>query len=72
MALYRAENGRARGIDSHQIRAFQTPISLALDFGDANGDGLALRSPEDYERERMSLQKRFEQIRTFFNEEASS
>jgi hypothetical protein len=71
MALYRAENGRARGLDPRQIRAFQSPISLSLDFH-KNGDGLALRTPEDYERERNALQQRFEQLRQRFNEEAKA
>jgi hypothetical protein len=69
VSLYRAENGRARGLDPRQIKAFQSPITLSLEFH-KNGDGLALRSPEDYDRERQTLQQRFEQLRARFNEEA--
>jgi hypothetical protein len=78
IALYRAENGRARGIDPRQIGAFQSPISLSLDFGDGHvngngkGSGLSLRTPEEYEKERAILQQRFEQLRVRFNEEARS
>jgi len=72
VALYRAENGRARGVDPRQIRAFQSPIALTLDFVEPNGDQMALRSPEEYDRERAALQRRFEELRARFNEEARS
>jgi hypothetical protein len=78
IALYRAENGRARGIDPRSIGAFQTPITLSLDFADGHaygngkGNSLTLRTPEEYEKERAMLQQRFEQLRVRFNEEARS
>jgi hypothetical protein len=105
VALYRAENGRARSMDTHQIRAFRTPVTLTFDFadphahangnghgsgdghgeahgpswmgnGNGNGDGngqgsrLILRAPEEYEKTRMALVTRYEELRARFNEEA--
>jgi hypothetical protein len=39
VALYRAENGRARSLDTHQIPAFRSPLTLALKLPDAHGHG---------------------------------
>jgi hypothetical protein len=93
VALYRAENGRARSVDTQQIQSFRTPLTLALDVeedgngngtghGHANGNGnghpeghagvsaLALQAPEEYEKTRLALVKRYEELRERFNEEA--
>jgi hypothetical protein len=76
LALYRAENGRARGMDSRGIKAFLTPTSLGGDLllgnGHAHHDALTLRSPESYDQERVELQSRFDSLRVRFNEEACS
>ena len=71
IALYRAENGRARGLDPRQIRAFQDPIELGLDVVHQDDvDITPLRSPTEYDDERRHLQDRFQAVRTRFNEEA--
>ncbi|TVP58913.1 MAG: hypothetical protein EA351_02565 [Gemmatimonadales bacterium] len=70
VALYRSENGRSRGVDSRSIPSFQKPIRLAVDFEGENGSGLQARSPEDLEKERQSVQARFDELRQRYNEEA--
>ncbi len=73
VALYRAENGRARGIDPRSIEAFKTPIRLGIEIAE-DGDDVAepLRSPKEYDDERRDLQERFQIARKRFNEEAIS
>jgi hypothetical protein len=103
VALYRAENGRARAVDTQQIRAFRAPLTLTFDFSDENahngngaggasghgdahgqpnwmgngngdnhgqGGSLILHAPEEYEKVRMALVTRYEELRARFNEEA--
>ena len=71
IALYRAENGRARGIDPRGVKAFQEPIALGIEF---EGEDLhaiePVRSPKEYDGDRQSLQQRFEAARQKFNQEA--
>ena len=71
ITLYRAENGRARGIDPRSLPAFAN--SSGLDFPEPTIDtDLATRSPADYEAERAELANRFNEVRTRFNEEATA
>lgn len=70
IALYRSENGRARGVDSRTIPAFREPVGLAVDFPSGNGTGLRVRAPDELEEERSRLQARFDDLRTRYNEEA--
>ncbi len=71
VALYRAENGRARGIDPRGIVAFQEPVDLGIEIEAEDAQAIQpLRSPEQYEAERRSLQERFDAVRQRFNEEA--
>jgi hypothetical protein len=71
ITLYRAENGRARGMDPAMIPAFSG--SPSLDIGPPDPEsGLATRSPEDYEAERAELSKRFNEVRSRFNDEATA
>ncbi len=70
VALYRSENGRARGVDSRSIPAFQKPIRLAEDLEDGRGGALQAHTPDDLEHERQVLQARFDDLRQRFNEEA--
>jgi len=73
VALYRAENGRARGMDPGSIGAFRKPIELGLVI-EPHEDGAMqpLRSPSEYDDERRDLQDRFQAVRARFNEEATS
>ena len=71
IALYRAENGRARGADPRSIRAFEAPVDLGIEvqaYDDA--DIKPLRAPTEYDDERRHLQDRFQAVRARFNEEA--
>jgi hypothetical protein len=71
VALYRAENGRARGIDPRGIVAFQEPVDLGIEIEPEDESAIQpLRSPEQYEAERRGLQERFDGVRARFNEEA--
>ena len=71
VALYRAENGRARGIDPRGIEAFQEPVDLGIEIEAEDAQAIQpLRSPEQYETERRSLQERFDGVRQRFNAEA--
>lgn len=69
--LYRAENGRARGMDPKRIPAFAAPPALGINAPSANGQ-LATREPDEYGVERSELAARFNQVRTRFNEEATA
>lgn len=73
IALYRAENGRARGLDPGSVPAFAQPVSMN-EYRDGAGDEAVkpLRPPEDYERERQAVKARFDEVRKRFNEEAMS
>jgi hypothetical protein len=71
IALYRAENGRSRGLDTKSIRAFQESVDLDIEvkvLDDA--DIKPLRTPTEYDDERRHLQDRFQAVRARFNEEA--
>ncbi|MCG8469375.1 MAG: hypothetical protein MJB57_14410 [Gemmatimonadetes bacterium] len=71
VALYRAENGRARGLDPRAIAAFRRPIALDIEIKeDARELAEPLRSPREYDEERRDLQERFQIARKRFNEEA--
>ncbi|MGH7541304.1 MAG: hypothetical protein ACRELC_09915 [Gemmatimonadota bacterium] len=71
IALYRAENGRARGMDPRAIPAFRTPVDLGIVLDPGGIRTLEpLRSPEEYDGERRSLQTRFEEARHRLNQEA--
>lgn len=73
VALYRAENGRARGIDPRTIAAFGSPVDLDIEIGSGHEDIVEpLRSPSEYDDERRDLQERFQIARKRFNEEAIS
>ena len=70
VALYRAENGRARGMDPRTIPAFGQPVDLELEADTDYGNDLLARDPLEYEQERTTLKNRFEQVRKRFVEEA--
>jgi hypothetical protein len=70
VALYRAENGRARGLDPRTIPAFTEPVGLQLEVDEDYERDLMARDPLEYERERQSLKNRFEQVRQRFVQEA--
>ncbi|MDX1392955.1 MAG: hypothetical protein R3195_01135 [Gemmatimonadota bacterium] len=71
IALYRAENGRARGLDPRSIRAFRDPVDLGIEIQPHDDETLKpLRSPVQYEDERRELQDRFQTVRGRFNNEA--
>lgn len=70
VALYRAENGRARGLDPDEIEAFRTPISLHIEAADDTDSGDSdLASVESCEAARSSIQERFDSVRRRFAEE---
>ncbi len=71
-ASYRAENGRVRKIDPHEVVAFQKPIKLEVELEPHDPESLTIRDPEDYARERTELAGRFQKLRGQFNEEATS
>jgi hypothetical protein len=68
VALYRSENGRARGVDPSTIPAFSEPVSLdaaveddaVVEYG---GD------PDEYRRDYDRLADRFSKVRQKFNEQ---
>lgn len=71
VALYRAENGRARGLDTRSIAAFREPVKLEIEIEPHDGEALQpLRSPAEYDDERRNLQDRFQAVRERFNDEA--
>lgn len=70
IALYRSENGRARGLDPRTIPAFREPVSLDLRTDDDLSRELATRDPGEYDRERGELKERFEEVRRRFTQEA--
>jgi hypothetical protein len=71
IALYRAENGRARGLDPRTIAAFQEPVALGIEIEVEDAGAIEpLRSPEQYDGERHGLAQRFEEARQRFNQEA--
>jgi len=71
IALYRAENGRARGIDPRSIVAFRDAVALDIEIEPYEDDAIEpLRSPAEYDEERRELQARFQRARQRFNEEA--
>ena len=70
LATYRAENSRARGMDSQSIMAFATPIRLEVGLEEA--ETLSLRDPDDYERERAEVASRLRELRSQFNQEATA
>jgi len=71
IALYRAENGRARGLDSRSIKAFESKVDLGIDVVERDdAETKPLRSPTEYDEERRTLQERFQAVRVRFNEEA--
>jgi hypothetical protein len=72
VALYRSENGRARGMDSRTIPAFQQPVDLELEADPDFGRDLLTRDPLEYDRERQEIKERFEQVRKRFVQEAIS
>lgn len=71
--LYRAENGRARGIDPRKVPAFAEPVTLDLDV-EAEASAYQVgqrRDPADYDRRRQALQSRFEEARSRLREVAT-
>ena len=70
VALYRAENGRARGVDARTIPAFAQAVDLRIEVDEDYERDLMARDPLEYERERQSLKDRFEQVRQRFVQEA--
>jgi hypothetical protein len=71
VTVYRVENGRARGVDPRSLAAFASSPRLDIPEPDP-GQDLLTRSPEEYERERAELARRFDEVRARFNEEASA
>ncbi|TVR66595.1 MAG: hypothetical protein EA422_01685 [Gemmatimonadales bacterium] len=71
VSLYRAENGRVRGLDPRRIPAFAAPPEFNLVAPSPNGE-LVTRSPDEYEVERAELAARFNQVRARFNDEATA
>jgi hypothetical protein len=69
VALYRAENGRARGLDARAIPAFRAPVQLGLQMDGELGRDLMARDPLEYDRERQALKDRFEGVRKRFVQE---
>ena len=70
VALYRAENGRARNVDSRTIPAFAQAVDLKIEVDVDYERDLMARDPLEYEREHQSLKDRFEQVRQRFVQEA--
>lgn len=71
IALYRAENGRARDLDPRSIPAFSRRVRLGLSVEDEDPRPLApVRDPAEYDGEWRRYQERFEAIRKRFTEEA--
>lgn len=64
--LYRAENGKARGLDPRTLPAFSRPVQLELESSLESFRVGVTREPEDYERERAALAERFEEARRYF------
>ena len=69
IAVYRSENGRARGIDPHTLPAFSRPVELDLDI-ESEERFETLRPAVEYEEERQKLHARFGEVRARFNERA--
>jgi hypothetical protein len=59
-------------MDPHSIVAFRTPMRLEPDEVASLNGSMTVREPGDYERERAVLAQRFDDLRTRFNDEASS
>ncbi len=72
VALYRAENGRTRGIDSREIPAFQDKVKLDLEADQDAVRSLLMRDPDEYEEERRKLMEHYEEVRTRFTREATA
>jgi hypothetical protein len=72
IVAYRAENGRLRGLDPREIKAFADPVELGLAVGERDTRELLMRDPEDYEAERRDLQESFEKTRIRFTQEATA
>lgn len=73
VALYRAENGRARGLDSRSIPAFSEAVKLDVEpAGGERSAALADHDPGPYQREQRELKERFEESRARFNRETTS
>lgn len=72
VVAYRAENGRLRGLDAREIKAFAAPVELGLAVEERDTRNLLMRDPEDYEAERRDLQDSFEKTRARFTEEATA
>jgi len=72
VVAYRGENGRLRGLDTREIKAFGEPVSLQLVVEDRDTRELLMRNPDDYDAERRDLQEHFEKIRARFTEEATA
>ncbi len=72
VALYRAENGRARGLDTREIPAFQGDVDLELEVDEEATRALLMRDPDEYEEERRKLYERYEEVRTRFTREATA
>ena len=72
VAAYRAENGRARGLDARLIPAFADEVDLHLEPDETETRELLMRNPDDYGRERDQLQERFDAVRMKFTEEATA
>lgn len=71
VALYRAENGRSRGLDPRSIAAFRRPVDLGIDVTpDEEELAQPLQSPSEYDENRRLLQERFQIARQKFNDEA--
>ena len=72
VVAYRAENGRLRGLDAREIKAFAAPVELGLAVEERDTRNLLMRDPGDYEAERRGLQEGFEKTRARFTEEATA
>lgn len=72
VALYRAENGRARGLDPGEIAAFRSPVSLGFDLAETPDGYTSERSIQGYENQRFAIQERFDTARNRFTKEVRS
>lgn len=73
ITLYRAENGRARGIDPRKVPAFSEPVGLELDV-DAEDPPYPFgqqTDPAEYDRRITTLRGRFEEARSRLRKVAS-
>lgn len=72
VVAYRAENGRLRGLDTREIKAFSDRVELQLDVDARHTADMRVQDPGYYDSERKRLAERYEKVRARFTEEATS